>query len=302
MSINNSNNPIVILGFGRSGTTWLSDIISKAVGGLILFEPFHPEVCAFAKAYCYHNGSDKEILEKGALHLQDSFDKKKSNKWLIRNHLSSSLEEVSDEFVSQVWSECAVIGYKAIRQNFMIPWVYANISKNIVFVKRDLLSVVSSLIKRKQFWKEFGFEFHEKKFFTEVLISNRYAFFDSTKLTTIYNGLQDDYLKMAFLWIVTHYVAEYDLKRLGIPYFKYEDLYLDPYKTTNKILSHIGHEDVTLHPSYLFTPSMLTLRTFHTESFDKSWDMEFFWKDTLSKDMISSLLRLQSTIADIITT
>jgi len=296
----NKNGPVIILGFGRSGTTWLSDIVSKSLGGLILFEPFHPEVCAFAKANCYHNGSDDNLLEQGNAHITKTLNKEISNKWLIRNHLTTHLDDVSDQFAAQVWDNCNVIGYKSIRQNFMIPWIYENVSKNIIFVKRDLLSVVSSLVKRTQFWKEFGFDFHEKKFFEEVITSQKYAFLDETNLKTIYFDLSEDYEKMAFLWIVTHQVVESDLNALGINYIEYEDLYMRPYETTRSILTQLGYENKPVHPSYIFTPSMLTLRTFHKESFNKTSDLAFFWKDTLTKGMVDRILSLEERLINAI--
>lgn len=295
---NNKKEPIIILGFGRSGTTWLSDIVSKSLGGLVLFEPFHPEVCAFAKAYCYHNSSDKALLQQGEAHISKVINKEISNKWLIRNHLTTRLEDVSDQFASQVWDNCNVIGYKAIRQNFMIPWIYNNISKNIVFVKRDLLSVMSSLVKRTQFWKEFGFDFHERKFFTEVIYSKKYGFLDEAALRSLYSSLEEDYEKMAFLWVVTHQVVEQDLNTLGIGYYKYEDLYLNPYQTTRNILEYLGYKDISVHPSYIFTPSMLTLRTFHKESFNKTSDLDFFWEDTLTEEMVKGILNVETRLTN----
>lgn len=292
--------PIIILGFGRSGTTWVSDIISKSVGGLILFEPFHPEVFKNAKECCYHNGSDQECLNMTAKQINETLHKQNRNKWLIRNHLSSNLDEVSNDFAHKVWENCDIIGYKSIRQNFLAPWLYENVSSKIVFVKRDLLSVISSLLKRKQFWKEFGFDFHEEKFISETLKSGRYPYLQSHELLSLYNSIEEDYLKMTFIWVVTHAIVEREFDHLGLPIFDYNDFYESPYKTTKSVLDYLGYENVNLHPSYFFTPSMLTLRTFHSTVNGKDLNPDKFWTKSLNNDQVEHILQMQHDILNLV--
>lgn len=285
--------PILILGFGRSGTTWLSDIISKSLGGLILFEPYHPEVFNLSKESCYHAGDSISLLEDIKKHTHSALNGELTNKWLIRNHLGSKLENVSNEFATNVWENTPVIGLKAIRLNFMIPWLFNNISTKILFIKRDLLSVVSSLLKRERFWMEYGFDFHEKKFLEEVITSNKYTFLNPKELEKLYKSLEEPYLKMTFLWVITHIVVEFELKNLNISLINYRDLYTNPYHTTNTVLKQLGYDNVNLHPSYIFTPSMLTLRTFHKERDSADIDFQAFWKDTLSQDMVHKIHSLE---------
>lgn len=294
------NDPIIILGFGRSGTTWVSDIISKSVGGLVLFEPFHPEVFDKAKECCYHNGTSPQRLNETAQQINDTLSKSNRNKWLIRNHLSSNLDDVSNDFAHQVWENCNVVGYKSIRQNFMAPWLYENVSTKIVFLKRDLLSVISSLLKRKQFWKEFGFDFHEAKFLNETLESGKYEYLASEELLEYYSQIKEDYLKMSFIWVVTHIIVEHEFDKLGLPIFDYNDFYEQPYKTTERVLNYLGYKDVNLHPSYFFTPSMLTLRTFHNKACGNEVDRGKFFTESLSNHQVEQILQLQHEILTLV--
>ncbi len=290
---------IIILGFGRSGTTWLSDIISKLLGGIILFEPFHPEVCKKAKELCYHNGGDVDLVNYAHQEITKFLNKENRSRWLLRNHLSTSIEEVNEHFVKEIWDNCNVLGYKSIRQNLMIPYLYNNVSTRIIFLKRDILSVIASLMRRKRFWMEFGFDFHETKFFREVIKTEKYDYLDKNQLLSMYSNLKDDYLKMAFIWVVTHCIVEKDMKAINTPIFNYEDLYLRPYETTETIAKFIGEENCKIHPSYLFTPSMLTLRTFHKDddfSLNKKSGLDIFWKDTINKEMSNAILRMQDKI------
>ncbi|MEP3791946.1 MAG: hypothetical protein ABJM56_06850 [Gilvibacter sp.] len=234
------------------------------------------------------------------MQIEHTLNKKNRNKWLIRNHLSSNLEDVSHDFAHQVWENCDVVGYKSIRQNFLAPWLYENVSSKIVFLKRDLLSVISSLLKRKQFWREFGFDFHEKKFLEEALESDKYSYLQRQDLLALYNSLEEDYLKMTFIWVVTHAIVERDFDRLGLPIFDYNDFYEEPYKTTTKVLEYLGYEDVNLHPSYFFTPSMLTLRTFHNKANGSDLNPGKFWTESLTNDQVETILQLQHEISNLV--
>lgn len=289
---------IIILGFGRSGTTWISDIVSKMCGGLILFEPFHPEVFPQAREACYHNGTNSKLVNDIVTQINKVEKKGICNKWLLRNHLGNDLNDVNDHFVSEVWKHCEVLGYKSVRQNFLIPELYENVSSKIIFLKRDVLSVISSLIRRDRFWEEFGFDFHKEKFIKETLDIKRYPFLRVAELSTLFSSLHKDYLQMTFLWVLTHIIAERDLKKYNLPLFYYNDFYLEPYVMAKKLGKYLGLNAENVHPSYMFTPSMLTLRTFHKDASYNAGqkDLSFFWNKTLTTDMKDRILDLEKSI------
>lgn len=292
--------PIIILGFGRSGTTWLSDIISKSLSGLVLFEPLHPEVFPKSAECCYHNGSDPAMVDVIDNQLKASLKGENTNKWLLRNHISARLEDVSEGFVDRLWNECDLIGFKCIRGNFMIPHFYKNYSTKIVFIKRHPCAVVSSLINRKRFWEEYGFNFHVEKFFKETINSGVYDFLNKEYLSDLYKSLDEDYLRMTFIWAVSHKIVTHDLKRLNLPIFSYEDFYLRPFEAVRNLYAFLGCPDKKIHPSYLFTPSMLTLKTFHefsgSEKFATEDNMRVFWEKTVSLEMETEILSLVEKI------
>ncbi|WP_339784421.1 MAG: hypothetical protein ACMVP2_11260 [Imperialibacter sp.] len=281
-----SEQPILILGFGRSGTTWMSDIISKSLGGLILFEPMHPEVLSFAKHACYSSGLNDEMNNQLSKHLKSCLCKEVDNRWLIRNHLSANLQEVNEKYVEMIWRESDIIGMKLIRGNFMIPWLYQNVSKRIIYLEREVKSVVASILKRPQFWMEFGFDFHYHKFTAEV-INGKYRFlWNEKEMKSLLEGLEFEYEKITVMWALTSIVANYELGKLGIPVYSYEELYKDPYKVTREILTNLSGRNVAIHPSYIFTPSMLTHKTSHDlrieDSFFHEADVSVFWRERIT--------------------
>ncbi len=295
--------PIIILGFGRSGTTWLSDIISKSLGGLILFEPFHPLVCQNSKELCYENGSNQKNLEKIKKHINFVMTGNSREKWLLRNHLTSKIEDTSVQFLNQIWENCTNIGIKSIRLNFMIPWLFENISDRIVYIKREPKATISSILNRHNFFNEYGFEFHEIKMLQQIKTAS--VFTESTKndLLDFYQALNNKIAKISFFWAITDKIVTNDLNSIGIDQISYEELYENPYKITQRILSNLGVENQKLHPSYIFTPSMLTLKTSHElEMFENSYNKlgsKVFWKESISELQANTIDEVVARIKNI---
>ena len=88
------NEPIFIFGLGRSGTTWVSDIISKYSGCLILFEPLHPNVFGDVNSIIYRESNPSDYLIE---HLDGVLNKKMRHEWLLRNHLPSTIDQVDQK-------------------------------------------------------------------------------------------------------------------------------------------------------------------------------------------------------------
>jgi len=285
------SDPIVVLSFGRSGSTWVSDIISKALGGLLLFEPLHPETCSFAPEICYSDAADSELSERLDGFMARILDKQDHNRWLLRNHLFSPLEKVSPDFVETVWDECNVLGFKDIRATFLIDWLLEHLNARIVYLVRHPYAVIASLHRRKNFWNEFGFDQHWRFFQQRVLLNPRnqallqpYAF--------VINNAQTQTERETVMWAVSHKIASATLQRHGLPTFYYEDFYRNAFATTRFLLNYLGY-DANLHPAHIFVPSMTTIRTVHgltsSESDYSSAGMAIFWQDLLSADELLTI-------------
>ncbi len=82
------NRPTIILGLGRSGTTWLSDIISKYSGGMVLFELMHPGTYPASHHILY---KDNIATVDAIDHIAGVLNKDIRSPWLLRNHLIQML-------------------------------------------------------------------------------------------------------------------------------------------------------------------------------------------------------------------
>lgn len=292
-----SKQMVFILGFGRSGTTWISDIISKSLGGLILFEPLHPQVLPDALKYCYYDGKDESKNIEIKKYLDETLAGNFSHRWMIRNHLPTPLESPTDWYVEQILKNCSIRGFKAIRGNFLIDFLLSNYpSAHILFIKRNPFAVLASIKKRLRFWEEYGIKNHIKHFSLTVSNSGYLTSLEKEQFQKLISTHKSHLNLSTILWIYTHKMVDRNLENHNITSISYEDIYFSPYKNIKKIISNIGGDPAKMHPSYIFTPSMLTLKTRHS-FMDRSINIEeeyndFFWRKNLDDIEIKQIEKL----------
>lgn len=284
---------LAVLGFGRSGTTWISDIISKTTGGLVLFEPLHPSVTEMSQEYSYapiSPGNAKGM--KG--YLADVVGKRHRKMWLMRNHVPVRLEDISPHFLDLIWENCNVIGFKEIRANFMLRWLHQELGYRIVFIARHPCAVVSSILKRQNFW-EFGWPDTYRLFLARTLHHPHYQHHRISECRTLVERAETPLEKYTIMWAITHAIALPELERLGLPVFHYEDFYTHPFQSVRKLLDYIGIGKENIHPAYIFTPSMTTLKTLHglygSEQLIQD-GASIFWKDTITAAQVDRVLEI----------
>lgn len=288
---------IIVLGFGRSGTTWLSDIISKATGNLILFEPFHPSVTEFSRTFSYSYINDDNNTNHLKNYLCDVLNKRHRKKWLLRNHIPVRLEEINQDFLKMLWEECSIGGFKEIRANFLIRWIYENLDSKIVYIVRHPCAVVSSIKRRKNFW-EFGWPETYELFLNKTLYSDTYSNHDFVSHIGVVENVKTDLEKYAVMWAITHAIVLPELKKLKLPLFYYENIYGQPFSSVKEILRYLGFDDIRIHPSYIFTPAMTSLKTLHgLYRMDKEISQKgskLFWEEILSKEEVDMIMDIVS--------
>jgi len=289
------SSPIIVLSFGRSGSTWISDIISKNMGGLLLFEPLHPETCPFPQEACYSDGYAPELATRLRDFFQQTLAGRDRNRWLLRNHLFTPLEAVSQVYVDMVWDETRILGFKEIRANFMIDWLIENLNARVVYLVRHPAAVIASLRRRKNFWNEFGFETHWRLFLEHVVHNPRQQSALRPYLPLIEQAAsQID--RETVMWAVTHRLASQAVARNGLPLFRYEDFYERPFPSTRRLVDFLGGDSAAVHPSHIFVPSMTTIRTVHgltaseSDFANKGWGI--FWNGILTPAEFDQIMRL----------
>jgi len=124
---------VVVFGFGRSGTTWLAQIIAAA-GLELIFEPLKPDrvpMCAHWKPLpLFFRASDTFPWKEDFTKIMEG---RVRNEWTIRQNAGAGRKVI-----------------KFIRANMMADWILAHYPVAGVFIIRNPLGVVASM--RKEGW------------------------------------------------------------------------------------------------------------------------------------------------------
>jgi len=275
------NKPIFIFGLGRSGTTWVSDIVSKYSGRLVLFEPLHPKLFGDVRTTIYRESALTTDLIR---HIDGILNKHIKHDWLLRNHPPSTIDKVDPKYVETIWSLSEIIGLKSIRLNTSFASLVEHYSARAIYIIRHPLAVIASIQNRPHFWEDLGWREHWSQLNNEVGDSN---------FKKISAGCSSHIEQLAFVW---GYLNLQALKQLDMikkkPVF-YEDLYANPFEHVKVLLTSLELYDHPIHPSHIFTPSMVSLNTLHSSHYSSLGDtrqsLDFFWRDTLKDDQIRSI-------------
>ena len=146
---NSTSNTLLIAGSGRSGTTWLSEIINYRNEYRDIFEPFHPKVnnkINFEHKFIAEHNNSENIYKNVQKILQGK----------IRNYWT-------DKFNKKLIINKRLI--KCIRANLFLKYVHRNfIEIPIIFIIRNPFAVVNSKMRLN---KEKGWHFPQ--YFDEMI-------------------------------------------------------------------------------------------------------------------------------------
>lgn len=131
---NNLRGSVFLAGVGRSGTTWVSEIINYNDEYRYIFEPFHPHRVRAVQDFAYHqylrpSNRDPRFLQPAGAILSGRI----RNKW-------------TDTYNRKIFSKKRLI--KDIRANLMLKWLHDNYPEvPIVLMFRHPCAVANSWIK-----------------------------------------------------------------------------------------------------------------------------------------------------------
>ena len=291
--------PVTVLGFGRSGTTWLADIISKILGGLILFEPLHPSVTDRSRQMSYRRTFSAEENTWLEGYIDEILSKRREKLWLMRNHVPVPIDQIDHDFYEYLWENCNVVGFKDIRMNYAVPWLAERDISRLVYIVRDPRAVVASILNRPNFW-EFGWPGTYDLMVGNLLDDPTMADHPIQEHAEMIRSVDEDFERIAMLWTLSHRMALSDCIEWGVPIISYEDLYANPFETIEKLVECCDLPKRPLHPSYIFSPSLTTKRTFHgIYSIDKrvnEREFSFFWNQTLSTEQCARIEEIMTVL------
>jgi hypothetical protein len=209
---------VLLAGSGRSGTTWLSEVINHGGGYRYVFEPFNPaRVRAFehfrSKQYLRPDDGREEFLRPARLALTGAL----RSPW-------------TDRFNRTFVARRRLV--KDIRANLLLGWMRANFpGMPIVLLLRHPCAVVASRLALG--WKDNLRETMEQEELVEDFL---------LPVEAEIRAARDDFERHLFLWCIDNYVP---LKQFGpdeIHLSFYENLLVNPEAELRSLFAFLGDD------------------------------------------------------------
>jgi hypothetical protein len=259
------NNPLVIAGSGRSGTTWVLDVLVEANNLRPVFEPLNSdgvnEARDFGNCYVREKAYEPELK----CFMEKVFTGKLNYLWpktrIIPAEMPSSISQLTSwDYNYTLLSQYTkiLIRYsndarkksfrpitKCIRANLMLDWLAANFNPRIIFLVRHPGAVVASKIaaaktKGGSVWDFNGpneqrilFQYKQDEQLRKDYLDKYYEIF-SEKLSPVAGH--------TVLWCIENILPVYNQQKKKRYVFFYEDIVKDPEKEFGRMVKVLSLE------------------------------------------------------------
>lgn len=225
---------VFLAGSGRSGTTWVADIVNHRRDYRLIFEPFHPGKVALCEGF-----ASKQYLRPG--------DRREEYLEPARRILTGEIRNPwTDRFHRGFLARRRLI--KDIRANLLLGWMRANFpGMPMTLLLRHPCAVVASRLALG--WSDNLSETMAQEALVEDFLT---PFEDEIK------GARDAFERHLFLWCVDNYVPLMQFGPGEIHISFYEQLVADPMGETERLFAFLGGEAGERVAHALQRPSPLT--------------------------------------------
>lgn len=275
--LGNYQDIIWVGGDGRSGTTWLSDLINWDKGYREIFEPLHPEFVKQAEPFGFFP------------YVRPEDNDSPVSAFLLHSVLSGKFKNFrADVSKPQLFYKGLLI--KAIFANLLMGWLHKNspCTKKILIV-RNPFSVALS----KQRYKHWVWMTDPKHFVDQQLLMNDYLMPYEHLICALKDSFIDNQI---LIWAIIHHVPFQQLAKEGVYVLFYEHLFLNPEAEIAKIFNYLYNEEVDVLDQSLISkirrPSRTQGKRFSTLSAASPLDI---WKDQLESTQIDSGMKILET-------
>jgi len=260
--------PCIVAGFGRSGTTWVQDVLATANSLRAVFEPLHPLWIRGADmhAHRYHAADDDDLACYRFLHRYfcEDFHSPWADYRVVWTKLYPRLNDLKSirgikrvlrnnfqakdnilRFRKQRQNKRRIV--KFVRANMMLPWLQRNFDARIVFIIRHPAAVVMSQMRTPRAWNPYkNIERYRRDSRLLDVLDRR-----TNKL--IFQSL-DDVEACTLSWCVENIVALQHARDRDFPVIYYETLIRRGLPEWKRILSALELEIVP-GENLIFRPS-----------------------------------------------
>lgn len=265
---------IVVAGVGRSGSTWLADLLSAAPGLQEIFEPFHPQHSAEYRHLLGLRANDSQQYKRAYLPADDDWPQWNA---LLAKALTGRLRSYrTDYHRTRFLPKRYVI--KFIRANMMLGYLYDRFHPQIVFLTRHPCAVVHSRLQRvRQPWYAD----------TASLLADEALVAAYLQPWLRYVEQERDLLGAhALWWAVENAVARHDLATRPHMFVFYETLFLEPKEVLESLYDALGYAGFQVPPALIRKPSRVTGRGGYEDKV--AW--LGLWRERLTTEEIQRIL------------
>jgi hypothetical protein len=254
---------IVLAGSGRSGTTWLGNIIGADWNYRIIFEPFDARHVPEAKAagiplrpYCSPGEECPALYD----FVQHTLAGKLRNRWV-------------DKQGRRLWAWRFVL--KTIRATLLLAWIDENFYPPIIYLIRHPGAVVASRCR-------LGWESHLDVFLSQPALMRDYL----SPYKDVIKSATTEVQRHTVMWCMENIVPLRQLPRYDWIFCAYEHLYTEPLQETHRLLSRLGLKETRARLNAIGRLSHVT----HKESaLRKAGNILTGWKKDLSAQDIADM-------------
>jgi LPS sulfotransferase NodH len=260
-------NTVLIAGVGRSGTTWLGNIVNHSNCFRDIFEPFRADHTAVwhnchCKQYIKPTCKDKEFFKAAQYILSGRV----SNKWCNR-------------FNKKPISSKRMV--KEIRANFFLKWLKINFPEiPLVFIMRHPCAVAVS--RKTLGWATLFEDILSQK---QLVDEHLGPFVDEIK------KCNDDLDRQIYIWCIENYVAMNQLEGEDFLLVFYEQLCVDPQRELSRIFKHIDCPVTEEVVNVLKKPSALSK---DDSAIKSGGDLVSSWKKYVTSSQIQTASKIVS--------
>jgi hypothetical protein len=256
---------MIIAGAGRSGTTWLANIVASQLPCRIMWEPFNPHAIeAFSQFsdFLYKRAADPDpaLYAYASDVLKGTID----HKWIDRE-------------ISRVCVEYRIV--KEIRANLFLNWLHKSFPDVplLVIVRHPCAVVLSRMEANWGASADLGAMLSQPELVADLL---------NEKMDIIKHARSKE-AKHAVLWSIQHLVPikQFHAEQLGVVF--YENLCLQPEVEIPRIFRILGHEYRDSVFNQVEKPSRTTLRS---SAFRSGEDRVMRWRNRLSQTQTQDIL------------
>jgi hypothetical protein len=216
----NANQSIFISGSGRSGTTWLQEIINYDNQYRVLFEPFHKQKVPILQDWYYRQYIRSESREKKFINpARKILSGKIRNAWIDKDN-------------TKIIANKRII--KDIRTQFLLKWVKSMFPKiPIIMIMRHPCAVAQS--KLALGWNS-ELDQHVQELFLQKDLVQDYL----SPYFGLINTIKDDFEKHILLWCLEYYVPLMQFQEGEILVLFYENLCVNYNHEIERLFSFLG--------------------------------------------------------------